>query len=475
MSRPEQRAKIPPGPPGSLLLGHTLPYLRDELGYLTRAVREYGDVVRLRLGNMTMYILVNPEHIEYVLRTHADNFVKDETTRWLIPLVGQGLLTSEGEFWRRQRRLAQPAFQLHQIEHYAGVMIEHTERLLASWRDGQVRNLHQELTRLTLTIVAKTLFGAELENEATIVAESLEIVTSFFMSPMRWFGLRELLPLPSTLRYRRAIKQIDDVIYGIIGRRRKSGQDPGDLLSRLLAARDDQVSGGMTDRQLRDESVTLLLAGHETTALALFYAFYLLAQSPEADRRLAGELQQVLGGRAPSAEDVPRLRYTTWVIRETMRLYPPAWGIGRQALADCEIGGYFAPKGTQFFLVQWLVHRDGRWFPDPEIFRPERWDHDLIKRLPRCAYFPFGDGARICIGNHFTMMEAVLLLATIAQRFRLTLEPNQKLKLLPSITLRPREGLAMRLEARERQRHPPIDGASEPVSQAGAHHASNRL
>jgi cytochrome P450 len=399
--------------------------------------------------------------------------MKDETTRWLIPLVGQGLLTSEGEFWRRQRRLAQPAFQHQQIEHYAAVMVEHTERMLASWRDGQVRTLHPELMQLTLGIVAKTLFGAELQDEAQIVAESAEIVMRFFMSPMRWFAVRELLPLPSTLRYRRAIKQIDDIIYGIISRRRQSGQDPGDLLSRLLRARDDHGNGGMTDRQLRDESVTLLLAGHETTALALFYAFYLLAQSPEADQCLAAELQQVLDGRAPSAEDVPRLRYTEWVIRETMRLYPPAWGIGRQALADCEIGGYFAPKGTQFFLVQWLVHRDGRWFPDPEAFRPERWDHDLIKRLPRCAYFPFGDGARICIGNHFSMMEAVLLLATIAQRYRLTLEPDQNLRLLPSITLRPQEGLSMRLEARKRQPHPAIDGAARPVSHAGTNLAGN--
>jgi cytochrome P450 len=448
MSKPEQRPKLPPAPAASFLLGHTFPYLRDEVGYMTRAVREYGDLIRLRLGNLTTYIVVNPAHIEYVLKTHADNFIKDELTRWLIPLVGQGLLTSEGEFWRRQRRLIRPAFQLHEIQRYATVMVEHTERMLAGWHAGQVRNVHEDMMALALGIVAKTLFDAELEGEAKIVGESLETVMNYFMSPMRWVGIREVLPLPSTLRYRRAIKRIDEIVYGFIRRRRESRRDPGDLLSHLLAARDDQGGGGMTDRQLRDESVTLFLAGHETTALALTYAFNLLARSPEADSRLATELDQVLGGRAPCAADVPNLKYTEWVIRETMRLYPPAWGIGRQALADCEIGGYSVPKGTQLFLVIWLVHHDSRWFPDPDSFRPERWDQDLIKRLPRCAYFPFGDGARICIGNHFALMEAVLLLATIAQKYHLSLESDQALELVPSITMRPRHGLRIRIEAR---------------------------
>jgi cytochrome P450 len=450
-TKPTQGANLPPGPPESFLLGHTFPYLRDEMGYLAKAVREYGDLVRLRLGNLTTYIVVNPAHIEYVLRTHADNFIKDELTRWLIPLVGQGLLTSEGEFWRRQRRLIRPAFQVQEIQHYAAVMVEHTNRLLATWHDGQVCDVHADMMALTLGIVAKTLFDAELEGEPKIVGESMEIVMNYFMSPMRWFGLRERLPIPSTLRYRRAIQRIDDIIYGFIRRRRESGKDPGDLLSHLLAARDDQGGGGMTDRQLRDEAVTLLLAGHETTALALTYAFHLLAQSPEADRRLAAELDRVLGGRPPCAADVPNLKYTEWVIRETMRLYPPAWGVGRQALANCEIGGYSVPKGTQVFLVIWLVHHDSRWFPDPDSFRPERWDNDLIKRLPRCAYFPFGDGARICIGNHFAMMEAVLILATVVQKYHLTLEPGQSLELVPAITLRPRNGLRMRIEHRHRQ------------------------
>jgi cytochrome P450 len=430
------------------LLGNTFKYIRDQIGFLTWAVREYGDVVRLRLGNLTTYVLVNPEHIEQVLRTHADNFMKDKLTRWLVPLVGEGLLTSDGDFWRRQRRLAQPAFQRHQIDQYATVMVDHTEWMLSTWSSGQVRDPHVEMMRLTLGIVAKTLFDVELSGEAQLVGESLEIVMNYFMSPMRWFGIRERLPLPSTRRYVRAIRQIDDLIYGIIRQRRESRRDPGDLLARLLAARDADTGESMSDQQLRDECVTLFLAGHETTALVLTYAFYLLSQAPEADRLLAAELREVLGERPPTAADVPSLRYAEWIIREAMRLYPPAWGIAREALADCEIGGYHVPKGTQLFMIQWLVHRDSRWFDDPETFRPRRWDNDLIKRLPRCTYFPFGDGPRVCIGNHFAMMEAVLCLATIAQKYRLNLEPGQVLELVPSVTLRPRHSLRMRLESR---------------------------
>jgi cytochrome P450 len=437
--------------------------VRDPIGFLASAVRKYGDFVMLRLGNLTTYILVNPDDIEYVLKTHADNFMKDELTRWLIPLVGQGLLTSEGDYWRRQRRLAQPAFQRAQIEQYATVMVEHTVSMLSTWHDGQIRNVHEDFMRLTLSIVARTLFSTELAGEAGKIGESLEIVMNYFMSPMRWFGIRERIPLPSTLRYRRAIKHIDDVVYAIIRQRRECNDDPGDLLSRLLAARDES-GNGMTDTQLRDESVTLILAGHETTALVLFYTFYLLNSSPEADRQLARELHDVLGGRTPTAADVPNLRYTEWVIRESMRLYPPAWEIARQPLADCEIGGYSVPKGTQLFLVQWLVHRDARIFDDPECFRPERWDNDLLKRLPRCAYFPFGDGPRICIGNHFAMMEAVLILATIAQKFRLSSLPGQKLKLLPSVTLRPRGAQSMRLHARVQPA-----GAAEPEREPASH------
>jgi cytochrome P450 len=459
----QKRGQAPPGPSGGFLLGNTLLYLRDQIGFLTQATHEYGDIVRLRLGHLTTYVLVNPEHIDYVLRSHAVNFMKDKVTRWLIPLVGEGLLTSEGAFWRRQRRLAQPAFQRQQIERYAEVMVKHTERMLETWSDGQVRDPHEDLMRLTLSIVAKTLFDAELEGEAGVVGRSLEIVMNHFMSPMRWFPAWSYLPLPANRRFWSAIQNIDEIVYRIIRQRRESRQDTDDLLSRLLAARDEQSGVGMTDRQLRDEVVTLVLAGHETTALVLFYTFYLLGRSPEAADRLAAELTAVLGDRPPTAADLASLRYTEWVIREAMRLYPPAWGIARQALADCEIGGYHTPKGTQIFMIQYLVHRDCRWFDDPDTFRPERWDNDLIRRLPRCAYFPFGEGPRICIGSHFAMMEAVLILATIAQRVRLTVEPGQTLELLQSITLRPRHVIRMRVQARNCAAAPAPASSREPV------------
>jgi cytochrome P450 len=451
MSAPDgmtKSRKLPPGPRGSFLLGNSIEYMRDPMGFVQRAKHDYGDVVRLKLGTLRTYLVSHPAFIDYILRGHAENFHKDKMTRWLIPLVGEGLLTSEDAYWRRQRKLAQPSFQHQQIERYGNIMVEQTGRMLEAWQEGEVRDPHADLMRLTLGIVARTLFDAELEGDAEAVGESLEIVMNHFMSPTRWFPMADYLPFPSSRKYWGAIRRIDAIIYGIIRAHREGSKDTGDLVSRLLAARDDEGKG-MTDRQLRDEVVTLVLAGHETTALALFYIFNLLDRWPLAQDRLADELQSVLADRPPTAADVPRLKYTEWVVREAMRLYPPAWGIAREALADCEIGGYHVPKGTQLFLTQWLVHRDGRWFEDPEVFRPERWDNDLIKRLPRCAYFPFGDGPRICIGNHFAMMEAVLILATIARRYRLKVEPGQELEFLPSVTLRPLRGLRMRVLARE--------------------------
>ncbi len=471
-SKASATPKDPPGPRGSVFLGSTFEYLRDPMGFVARAKREYGDVVWLRLGNLRTYLVSRPEHIDYVLRGHADNFMKDKLTRWLIPLVGEGLLTSEGAFWRRQRKLAQPTFQHQQIQRYAEVMVEQTMRMLETWRDGEVRDPHEDLMRLTLGIVARTLFDAELSEDAETVGHSLEVVMNHFMSPLRWFRFLDHLPLPSSRRYWRAIGRLDEIIYKIIKARRSEGGDRGDLLSRLLAACDEDGKG-MTDRQLRDEVVTLVLAGHETTALVLFYTFYLMSQSPDVEARLDDELRDVLAGRSPKAADVPNLRYTEWVVRESMRLYPPAWGIAREALSDCEIGGYSVPKGTQVFMTQWLVHRDGRWFDDPEAFRPERWDNDLIKRLPRCAYFPFGDGPRICIGNHFAMMEAVLILATIAQRYRLSLEPGQTLELLPSITLRPKRSLLMKVQARAPKRYPDESRAGETLDEGRAPEATS--
>lgn len=440
--------KVPPGPKGLPLIGNA-PLLvgNNPLQYTVDCARKYGDVIRFRFGTLRFYLIVHPGAIEYVLRGNHRNFKKDKGSHMLSGLVGQGLLTSEGDFWRRQRRLAQPAFQLEQIQKYSTTMVDAAERLMQDWRPGQTRDIHPDMARMTLDIIGQTLFSTSVTNVAGTVGAALHVLMEYFAGPVLWFPFLKWLPLPANRRFRKAVAQLDDIIYGAIEQRRKSGEDRGDLLSRLLAAQDEDGSV-MTDKQLRDELITLFLAGHETTALAMSYTFYLLAQHPEVDAKLSAELDQVLGGRLPTNNDMPQLRYTEWVVREAMRLYPPAYSIGREAINDCEIGGYHVPKGTQVAIFQWVVHRDPRWYEDPEAFRPERWDNDLARRIPRCAYFPFGDGPRICIGNQFAMMEAVLCLATIAQRYRLTLAPGFELKLLPSVTLRPRHGVSMVLHER---------------------------
>jgi cytochrome P450 len=441
-------AKSPPGPRGRFPLGHTLDYMRDSLGFVTRAAREHGDVVRLRLGLSTYYLLSHPALVEEALRSRASAVVKDRLTRLLIPILGQGLVTSEGDHWRRQRKLAMPGFQRGAIERYGAVMVDYALKLRESWGDGQPIDVHHDMMDLTLGIVAKTLFYADVGAEANDGGRCIEVMMNYNLNPLKFFKFREWLPTRENREFRQAVARVDEILYGIIRRRREGGDDPGDLLSHLLAAQDEE-GAGMTDQQLRDECVTLFLAGHETTALNLTFTFHLLAHHPEAGDRLAAELDDVLGGRPPTSADVPRLRYTERVVKESMRLYPPAWASGRQAVEEFEIGGYHVPVGTQFLISQWVLHRDPRWFDDPEAFRPERWEGDLAKRLPKGAYIPFGDGPRVCIGNHFAMMEAVLLLATLAQRHRLEAAPGQELKLAASITLRPRAGTRMIVRDRE--------------------------
>jgi cytochrome P450 len=338
---------------------------------------------------MMTYLVSHPDDIEQILRCDHRIFIKDKVTRLLGGFLGKGLLTNEGELWRRQRHLAQPAFQIEQIQKYAKVMVAFTDSMLRDWRHGDTRDLHAELMRLTLDIVAQTLFGTSVEGKAQPVGQAMEVIMRHFATIAPWFPWLFRLPTPGNIRFRKAQAELNQIIYETIAQRRSGGCEGDDLLARLLAARDEDGSQ-MTDRQLRDEVVTLFLAGHETTALSLCFTFYLLAQHPEVEARLLDELRQVLEGRLPTAADVPRLHYAEWVVRESLRLYPPAPAIGREAIEDCEIGGYRMAKGSQFSLVQWVVHRDPRWFEDPEAFKPERWDHDLVKRLSRCAYFPFG-------------------------------------------------------------------------------------
>lgn len=442
---------LPPGPEGRFPTGNLLDYTRDHLGFLTRCAREYGDVVGLRFVNVPVYLLNHPDHVEYVLVRNNRNFVKSRGERISLGFLGNGLLTSEGSFWRRQRRLAQPAFHRQRIDAYGKVMVECAGRMVAGWRDGEIRDTHEDMERLTLEIVARTLFGVPLRSaEFEEVGEALATISRRFAGRGGvFFQVPEKIPTPGNLRMRRAIRRLNALIYGIIRDRRASGEDAGDLLSMLLAARDEETGEGMTDEQLRDELMTVFIAGHETTANALSWTWHLLAGHPEVESRLIQELRAVLSGRPPVVEDLPRLRYTDMVVKESMRLYPPAWAFGRETLEDCEIGGYHVPAGTQLIMSQWVMHRDPRYYEDPGEFRPERWGDGSVEKLPKYAYFPFGGGPRLCIGQSFAKMEAVLLLATIAQRFRLRPAPGERVTPQPSITLRPRNGMRMVLEKRQ--------------------------
>ncbi len=441
---------LPPGPKGRLLGGNLPDYVPDQLGFLQRCAREYGDVVRLRFLNVPVYVLNHPDHVEYMLVGNNRNFIKDRAERSSLRFLGQGLLTSEGDYWRRQRRLAQPAFHRQRISAYGRTMVESAEEMIrSSWRDGETRRVQEDMSRLTLQIVSETLFGASMTDDLQEeVGEALDVVMGRFTGGIM-FKVPERIPTPANLRFRRAVRRLEEIIYGLIRERRRNPHDAGDLLSMLLAARDEESGEGMTDRQLRDEALTIFLAGHETTALNLSWTWHLLAGNPRVEEALHEELRTVLDGRAPATSDLPNLRYADAVIKESTRLYPPAWGFGREALHDCEIGGYKIPKGTQVVVSQWVMHRDGRFFEDPETFRPERWLDGSTDGLPKYAYFPFGGGPRLCIGQSFAKMEAVLLLSTIARRFRLRHAPGAEMvKPLPSLTLRPSNGLRMVLTRR---------------------------
>ncbi len=442
--------EFPAGPSEGLKRWSLGPLNNNPLEYFTQIAREFGDIAGLRILNFKTIFINHPGLIEEVLVTNARKYSKGRVLRANRHVFGEGLLTSEGDFWLRQRRLAQPAFHRARIVSYAATMVEYAQRLVSGWRDGEERDAHQEMLRLTLQIVGKTLFDADVERDAQGVGKSLHLLLEIGANFRRTIFVPHWLPTPANLRVKREVAQIERILYRIIAERRPAGRDAGDLLSMLLAAQDDDGSK-MTDKQLRDETITLFLAGHETTASTLSWTWWLLAHNPAVEAKLHAELDTVLGDRAPSLDDLPKLVYTGHVITESLRLYPTAWGLARLVVEDHEIAGYPLTKGMGVTMAQWVVHRDPRWYDAPEEFRPERWEDDLMKRLPRFAYFPFGGGPRQCIGNAFALMEAALILATIAQKFRLRLVANHPVVPLASITLRPRHGVRVTLEARRRE------------------------
>ena len=444
---PVPAERFPHGPPSSLLQTLFGPFRRDPLRFFSGLAKSYGDVAGLQLFTFKTIFVNHPDLIEDVLVTSARKFHKGRVLRANKRLFGEGLLTSEGEIWLRQRRLAQPAFHRARIAAYAGTMVEYAHQAMTGWSNGEERDTHADMMRLTLRIVGKTLFASDVAADAREVGETLEILLKLAANFGRTILIPLWVPTPRNIRAELGIRRIEKIIYRIIAEHRAAGHDSGDLLSMMLAARDEDGSR-MTDRQLRDETITLFLAGHETTANALAWTWWLLAQNPQAERKFHEELDGVLGGRPPSLEDLPRLAYMNNVLTESLRLYPPAWGIARLAAEDHELAGYPVHPGMGVAFAQWVVHRDPRWFDAPEEFRPERWECGLARQLPRFAYFPFGGGPRQCIGNAFALMEAGLLLATIGQKFRFRLVPGHRVTPLASITLRPRSGIRAVVEAR---------------------------
>jgi cytochrome P450 len=433
----------PPGPKPHFLIGNLPLASSTPLETFSGWAKQFGDIFYYRASWLRVYFLNHPDLIETVLVQNPKNFLKDRVIRNSRWLFGQGLLTNEGDAWLRQRHLAQPAFHRERIASYARIMVDRARQMLAGWRPGETRDIHQEMMQLTFGIVVRCLFQVE-------PAEVGEISSTLNVLMRNASGVRMLfppfaryLPTPSMLEVRRAVKKLDHTVYGIIAARRRAASDAGDLLSMLIQARDENETG-MSDRQLRDEVLTFLLAGHETTALALSWTWHLLSRHGEIEERLHAEIAQVLGSRPAEFSDLAALSYAERVIKESMRLYPPAWSLARTVISDIELAGYVVPAGANVVMSQWIMHRDERYFPNPQSFDPERWAG--VQKLPRFAYFPFGGGGRQCIGASFAMMEAVLLLVTIAQQYRLRAVPGHPVVPVPSFTLRPKYGLRMTLE-----------------------------
>lgn len=448
-SEPADRP-LPPGPAEGFGVASLLRYARSPLGFLNDVRERYGDLAHIKMLGRS-YVMVNhPEEIEAVLVKSASHVARDAYTKMLRRALGAGLLTSEGDLWKRQRKLMAQAFTPKRIRAYGDAMVAIGKRGLGPLEDGGVVDIHAEMSRITMEVVAGVLFGSEVsESDVATVRESMETINEFFAnSPEAVLRVPPRVPTPRNRRMNGAVRALDELVYRILAARR-AAPPREDLLGTLLAAVDDEGTG-MTDEQLRDETITLFLAGHETTALALGHTLYLLSTHPEVQRRLCAEIDEVLGGRDPSPADLPRLPFTEQVLLESMRLYPPAWITGREVLEDLSLRGYRIPRGVQLITCQWVVHRDPRYFENPEGFDPDRFSAEQAGSLPRYAYFPFGGGPRVCIGNHFAMTEACLLLALLTQRFRFDLAPGEHLEFLPTVTLRPRGGgLRMRVCARD--------------------------
>ena len=450
------RASLPPGPRELPIVGQTFQYLFNPLGFIQDAA-SYGDLVTMSVKPVLVYLVNHPDLIQELFVVNHPSVGRGRLTQTLQYLMGMGLVTADGPLHLRQRRLMQPQFHHRRIESYGEIMTDFTRRHQERWQDGDRVDLAAEMSELTLHVVVKTLFDLDLPDTVRRIGAAFELSNNYITArddqppPLR--NLFHRLPLPFTRHFRQELAFLDATVYDLIEQRRQTGLDGNDLLSLLLNVRDDEAENPedavMTDQQVRDEVITLFAAGHETTAVALTWTWYLLATHPDVQARFHGELDDVIGDRAPSLGDLPNLTLTEQILTESMRLYPPIWSTGRMTFQPIELGGYRIPAGAALVAPQLIIHRDPRWFEEPLEFRPDRWTPEFRESLPRFAYYPFGGGPRLCIGEGFAWMEAKLLLAALGQRWRMRHDAGHKIELQPLVSLRPKGGMPMYLERRK--------------------------
>ena len=447
--KPSAKLSLPPALRTDLFGGHFRSFRKAPTEFLAKLAL-LGDVTSFRMGPQQGYFLTDPEMIRDLLVVNAHKFKKGRALQRAKNLLGEGLLTSEGEFHLRQRRMIQPAFHRARIAEYALSMVDFADKMSDGWQDGELRDIDKDMMHLTLQIVAKTLFSANVEDDADEIGASMTTMVELFNYLLLPFSeWLQKLPLPQSKRFKHARNTLNSVIYGIINERRRSGADTGDLLSMLLVAQDEAEGTSMTDEQIRDEALTLFLAGHETTANAMTWTWHLLSQNPEKEAKLHAELELVLGGRIPMIDDLPNLKFAEAILAESMRLFPPAWAIGRLSLESHEFGGFSVPERSLILISPYITHRDPRFWENADEFVPERWEKLSVKEAgQRNTYFPFGGGVRRCIGESFAWTEGILLLATLAPKWKLKMVPEQKIALQPMITLRPKFGMRMNCVSR---------------------------
>lgn len=439
--------KRPPGPKGMPLIGSLFDFMKDRLGFLKMVREEFGDFAYFKLGPRHIYFINNPEFIENILVKDNRKFIKSKVLQRAKIIVGEGLLTSEKEKHLKNRRAIQPLFHNKAIPSYADIMVRETRELTEKWSGGNTIDLHNEMMKLTQTIVVKTLFGTELGGKTQELVKSLNYIMGMFPKIMMPFSeLLDYLPIPSMNRLRKEMKFLDRTIYNLVNERRKTGDEKNDLLNVLLNTRDEEGNEFFSDKQIRDEIITFFIAGQETTSNSLCWTYYLLSQNPEYEELLLKEIDKVPGERPPTIDNINQLGIAENIFREALRMYPPAWVVARRATEDYEINGYTIPANSDIYMSQYVVHHDSRFFEYPYKFRPDRWDAE--SKLPRFAYFPFGGGPRRCIGEPFAYMEAVLIIAVISRKWKLELQPDFRVEMEPFITIRPKYGMKMVLKNR---------------------------